>query len=180
MSSGPVSGASKKVAMNTVGSVPGLYGAVDVTVARVDERLSCRERPLVARARRDVGEGAGDDVHDDRPAVAVPGELGARLHRVLDVDRTGRVVDVDHHRASVVHLSLNFMSISSGKTERAVSGSAAIGGGGSSAADGMTLTAEAAASIKSTVPRMSMARLFRLLPLIIVPTPLSMGWFSAA
>src|SRR5438093_13641055 len=28
-------------------------------------------------------------------------------------------------------LSLNFMSISSGKTERAVSGSAAIGGGGS-------------------------------------------------
>ena len=60
------------------------------------------------------------------------------------------------------------MSISSGKTERAVSGSAAIGGGGSTAADGTTLTAEAAASIKSAVPRMSMARLFRLLPLIIV------------
>src|SRR5215204_897486 len=64
-------------------------------------------------------------------------------------------------------LSLNFMSISSGKTERGVSGSAAIGGGGSSAAEGTTLTAETAASIKSTVPNMSMTRLARLLPLII-------------
>src|SRR5919108_3098926 len=65
-------------------------------------------------------------------------------------------------------LSLIFMSISSGKTERAVSGSAAIGGGGSDAADGMTLTTEAAASSKSTVTRTSLARLCRLLPAIIV------------
>src|SRR5262245_4419825 len=64
-------------------------------------------------------------------------------------------------------LSLSFMSISSGKTARGVSGSARIGGGGSTAADGMTLTAEAAASIKSVVPRMSMALLRRLLPLFI-------------
>ena len=59
------------------------------------------------------------------------------------------------------------MSTSLGKTERGVSGSAWIGGGGSPAADGMTLTAEAAASTKSVVPR-SLARFLRLLPLIIV------------
>jgi hypothetical protein len=39
--------------------------------------------------------------------MAVPGELGARLDRVLDVDRAGRVVDVDHHRSSPGVLELD-------------------------------------------------------------------------
>jgi hypothetical protein len=158
----------------------GVVGAVDVTVARIDKRLSCRERPLVARARRDVGKGAGHDVHDDRPPVTVPGELGARLHRVLDVDRTGRVVDVDHHRASVVQLELEFHVDLVGEDRACGERLGHDRRRGSSAADGMTLTAEAAANIKSTVPRMSMTRLLRLLPLIIVLTPFSMGWLSAA
>src|SRR3954454_13358486 len=64
-------------------------------------------------------------------------------------------------------LSLIFMVIWSGKTERGVSSSAPIGGGGSTAADGTTKTAEAAASITSTVPPRSMARLLHLDPLII-------------
>src|SRR4051812_9329209 len=65
-------------------------------------------------------------------------------------------------------LSLIFMSIASGRTERRPSCSAAIGGGGGSiAADGTTLTANAAASITSAVPAMSIARLLPLLPLII-------------
>ena len=68
------------------------------------------------------------------------------------------------------------MSTWSGKIERAVSGSAAIGGGGSTAADGMTLIAAAAASIKSVVPRMSPARLMRLLPFIVL---LLSGWMVA-
>src|SRR5262245_55013008 len=67
------------------------------------------------------------------------------------------------------------MSIRSGKTERAVSGSAAIGGG-STAADGTTLTAAAVASIKNAVPTMSVARLHALRPLII--DLLLSGWDS--
>ena len=35
---------------------PGVESGVDVTVARVNERLSSRVRPFVATARRDVGE----------------------------------------------------------------------------------------------------------------------------
>ena len=54
--------------MNTVGDGPGVVGAVDVTLARVDERLRGRIRPLATRVRLDVCELAGDDVHEHGPA----------------------------------------------------------------------------------------------------------------
>jgi hypothetical protein len=57
--------------------------------------------------------------------------------------------------------------MSSVNTERAVSASAAIGGGGSCAEDGTTLSTAAAASINSAIPSMGLALLLRLLAPVI-------------
>ena len=86
MRSGPLAGASKKVAIRIVGDPVGLIRRVGVTVPGIDERLSGRVGLLGATLAIDVRQRSRDNVDHDGAGVRVPRKLCAGLDRVPDDD----------------------------------------------------------------------------------------------
>src|SRR5215218_1251112 len=62
-------------------------GTVDVAVTEIEERGARRVHALDAVLGADIGQRAGDDVHEHRPAMRVPGELcpGCTVNRATTV-----------------------------------------------------------------------------------------------